>query len=100
MVKSKTLNNSLTTAKVGDFTMATVVVTRNYQITLPKDIREQLDIRIGEKMVSEIDEKGEIRIRKLDKSPVKAAFGIWKEIKETGREYEDKIRREWRKRNV
>ena len=80
--------------------MGTVVVTRNYQITLPKDVREQLDIRIGEKMISEVDEKGEIKIKKLGKSPVEAAFGIWEEMKTTGKEYEDNVRKEWRKRNV
>ncbi|MBU1199721.1 MAG: AbrB/MazE/SpoVT family DNA-binding domain-containing protein [Nanoarchaeota archaeon] len=100
MVKSKTLNRSSTTTAVGGFTMGTVVVTRNYQITISKDIREQLDISIGEKMISNIDENGEIKIKKINKSPVEAAFGMWKRMKITGKEYEDKIRKEWGERDV
>ena len=100
VIKSKDLNKISTTIIVGGFTMGTVVVTRNYQITLPKDVRDELDINIGEKMISEVDDKGNIRIRKLNKSPVKAAFGMWNKMKKTGKEYEDKLRSEWSKRNV
>ena len=75
--------------------MATVVVTRNYQITLPKDIREELGICIGEKMTTELTEYGEIRIKKLSKSPVDAAFGMWKGMKETGSEHVNKLRKGW-----
>ena len=75
--------------------MGTVVVTRNYQITLPKDIREITGIEIGEKMVTEVVEKG-ILIKKLNKSPVDRAFGIWK-TKDSGIKFVDKIRKDWRR---
>lgn len=57
--------------------MGTIVVTRNFQITLPKDVREELNIRIGDKMISK-KEDDKIIIRKISESPVDRAFGIWK----------------------
>ena len=96
----KDLNSKSTTDVVGGFTMSTVVVTRNYQITLPKDVREELGISIGDKMVSDIDENGFIRIKKLDKSPVDAAFGMWKGMKKTGVEFQNRLRKGWEREHV
>ena len=96
----KNLNSKSTTDIIGGLTMATVVVTRNYQITLPKDVREELGISIGDKMVSYIDENCYIRIKKLDKSPVDAAFGMWKGMKETGVEFQNRLRKGWERKHV
>ncbi|MEX0569294.1 MAG: AbrB/MazE/SpoVT family DNA-binding domain-containing protein [Candidatus Njordarchaeota archaeon] len=35
--------------------MQEVIVTRKYQITIPKSIREKLGIRIGDKLLVEVD---------------------------------------------
>ncbi len=75
--------------------MGTVVVTRNYQITLSKDIRDITGIEIGEKMVTEATNDG-ILIRRLKKSPVDKAFGIWK-TKISGIKFVDKVRKDWRR---
>jgi AbrB family looped-hinge helix DNA binding protein len=78
--------------------MATIVVTRNYQITLPKAVRKETTIVIGDPMHIEV--KGDtIIIKKVKGDPVKAAFGAWRtRCKETGVEYVDKLRSEWKDR--
>ncbi len=75
--------------------MGTVVVTRNYQITLPKDVREDIGIEIGEKMITKVIDEG-ILIKRLNKSPVDRAFGIWKD-KTPGTVFVDKLRKDWRR---
>ena len=76
--------------------MGTAIITRNYQIRLPKDLRELTDINIGDRMITEVDNKGRIIIKKLEKSPVDSAFGIWK-TKKTGTEFVNEIRKDWRR---
>ena len=75
--------------------MGTVVVTRNYQITLPKDVRDDTGIEIGEKIFTKVTDEG-ILIKKLNKSPVDRAFGIWKD-KTPGTAFVDKLRKDWRR---
>ena len=78
--------------------MVSVVVTRNFQITLPSNIRNMFDIAIGETMIVEAKEE-EIIIKKIKKDPVRAAFGAWRgRIKETGAEYVDSLRTTWDER--
>lgn len=54
---------------IGD-KMVTVTVTRNTQITIPKRIREQLNIRVGDKVEIDI-ENGKAVVRKVKPSIAK-----------------------------
>ncbi|MBI4449011.1 AbrB/MazE/SpoVT family DNA-binding domain-containing protein [Candidatus Woesearchaeota archaeon] len=77
--------------------MGITVVTRNYQVTLPSDVRAQANIEIGEQMIVDVDSLGNVRLTRLATSPVDRAFGILK-IKESGLEYERRMRAEWKGR--
>ena len=78
--------------------MSITKVTRNYQITVPRDIREQAKISEGDKLVITM-ENDEIKLKKIDEDIFKRAFGSWKNasIKDSV-EYVRKIRKEWEKR--
>lgn len=77
--------------------MGISIVTRNFQVTLPKDVRERSRIMEGDKILVDVDEEGRIVLNVLKKSPVEESFGIWKDEVE-GIEYTRKLRREWRAR--
>ncbi|MBI4439281.1 AbrB/MazE/SpoVT family DNA-binding domain-containing protein [Candidatus Woesearchaeota archaeon] len=72
--------------------MAITKVTRNYQITLPKETRKSAGIRIGDEIVLETS-NNEIRLKKLGNA-LENAFGILTEIKEDSPDYVRKIRDE------
>lgn len=79
--------------------MGIAKVTRNYQITLPKDARRLFNIEIGDTLLVSPREK-EMVIKKLDENPVDASCGIWKSVKDSvkyvreGRaEYEKRAKR-------
>ena len=74
-------------------------ITRNFQITLPKDVRELKDFRVGEKVLFVV-EGDRVDIVKIDKNIVKEAAGLWAGMKETGVEYETRVRKEWTKRQL
>ena len=77
--------------------MGIAKVTRNYQVTIPRDIREMKGIRIGDTLVFVLEgERVEVLKRKREEM-IKEAAGIWKG-KETGLEYVKKIRGESEKR--
>ena len=78
--------------------MSLTKVTRNYQITVPRDIREQADIKEGDKLVITM-ENDEIKMKKFDEDSFKKAFGIWKnsDIKDSVKYVRD-LRKEWDKR--
>ncbi|MEK6848890.1 MAG: AbrB/MazE/SpoVT family DNA-binding domain-containing protein [Nanoarchaeota archaeon] len=79
--------------------MGIAKVTRNYQVTIPIDVRKTKEINIGDSLLfSDIGEK--IVIIKMDnKKLIKELFGIWKgKIKEDSMTYVKKIRGEWDKR--
>ncbi|MEK6984123.1 MAG: AbrB/MazE/SpoVT family DNA-binding domain-containing protein [Nanoarchaeota archaeon] len=78
--------------------MSLTKVTRNYQITVPRDIREQAKIQEGDKIVITM-ENGEIKMKKFDEDSFKSAFGIWKDagIKDSV-EYVRNVRKGWVKR--
>lgn len=57
--------------------MATTTVTRNYQITLPKEVREIENIHIGDKLFVSLSDEV-IELRKFSRERLKAAFGAWK----------------------
>ena len=75
--------------------MSITKVTRNYQITVPRDIRQQANIKEGDKIVITM-ENDEIKLKKFDEDSFKAAFGIWKSagIKDSVK-YVRKLRKEW-----
>jgi len=74
-------------------------ITRNFQVTLPRDVRELKDLNVGDKVLFVVE--GErIDLVKMDKNVVRAAAGLWSGIKETGLEYERRLRKGWRKRLV
>ncbi len=78
--------------------MGITSVTRNYQITIPKDVRETSGIKIGDRIVFSI-EGGRIEIFKLRKKKKKNAFGSWKgDIKGPSTAYVKGLRKEWKSR--
>ena len=78
--------------------MSITKVTRNYQITVPRDIREQAKIVEGDKLILTM-ENDEIKMKKFDEDVFKKAFGSWKNagIKDSVK-YVKKIRKEWEAR--
>ena len=78
--------------------MSITKVTRNYQITVPRDIREQANIKEGDKLVVTIEDD-EIKVKKFDEDVFKKAFGSWKNVGiRDSVEYVRGIRKEWEKR--
>lgn len=78
--------------------MSMTKVTRNYQITVPRDIREMAKIKEGDKLVITMENE-EIKVKKFDEDVFKRAFGSWKGagIKDSVKYVRD-IRKEWEKR--
>ena len=78
--------------------MSMTKVTRNYQITVPRDIREMAKIKEGDKLVITMENE-EIKMKKFDEDVFKSAFGSWKNagIKDSVK-YVRGIRKEWEKR--
>ncbi|HLC53854.1 MAG TPA: AbrB/MazE/SpoVT family DNA-binding domain-containing protein [Candidatus Nanoarchaeia archaeon] len=72
-------------------------VTRNCQITLPKDIRQIIGVKEGDEVLFTIQDNG-VRLVKAKKDIVAATAGIWKDTKETGIEFQRRIREEGEKR--
>ena len=78
--------------------MSITKVTRNYQITVPRDIREQAKISEGDKLVVTM-ENNEIKMKKIDEDVFEKAFGLWKNAKITDSvKYVRGIRKGWEKR--
>jgi len=78
--------------------MSVTKVTRNYQITVPRDIRDQAKISEGDKLVITMI-NDEIKIKKFDEDIFKKAFGSWKNagIKDSVKYVRD-MRKSWEKR--
>ena len=72
-------------------------ITRNFQVTLPKDVREQKQFKVGDKVLFIVEDKS-VEIVKMNDSAVRDAAGLWSGIKETGVEYENRMRGQWKKR--
>jgi AbrB family looped-hinge helix DNA binding protein len=72
-------------------------ITRNYQVTLPKDVRELKNLKEGDRVIFAI-EGDKIDIVKFDKATIRATAGLWKGMKETGVEYQRRLRKGWSKR--
>jgi len=76
--------------------MGTTTVTRNFQITLPKDIREIESIKVGDTLVLTV-ENDEIVMKKLKGKVIEECFGSWGKGP-SGLEYVKSIRLESEKR--
>ena len=68
-------------------------------MTLPKDVREVKNLRVGDKVLFAIEDD-RIEIVKADKNVVRSAAGLWAGTTETGLEYERRLRKGWQKRKV
>lgn len=79
--------------------MAISKVTRNFQVTIPREVREMEDLRVGDTVLFAIEDH-KIHLVKCDKDIITKAAGLWAGMKETGLEYERRLRKEWRKREV
>ena len=74
-------------------------ITRNCQITLPKDVRKIVGFKEGDEVVITAINGGAM-VTRSDRDFVKEAAGIWNDLKKTRVEYERRIRKGWRKRIV
>ncbi len=74
-------------------------ITRNFQVTLPKDIRVIKDLHVGDKVLFAVEGK-RIDLVKVGKDAINEAAGLWAGLKETGVEYERRLRKGWARRNV
>lgn len=71
-------------------------VTRNYQITLPPEVRLHQQISVGDKVVFAVED-GKIHLFKSNEDALETAFGIWGKGS-SGKVAQKKIRAEWNKR--
>ncbi len=74
-------------------------ITRNYKVTLPKDVRELKELSVGDKVLFVVEDD-RIDLVKMDKKVISDAAGLWSDLTETGAEYERKLRKGWQKRKV
>ena len=78
--------------------MGIAKVTRNFQVTIPKDVREVQGIKEGDKVIFSVD-GSKVEVSKFKNNFVEEAFGAWKSKVEPGTNYVKKIRSEWKIRN-
>jgi len=72
-------------------------MTRNFQVTIPKDVRHVKRLKEGDRVLFAVD--GErVELHKVDEDTVSAAAGLWKDLSESGVRYERRMRRGWPKR--
>jgi len=77
--------------------MGIAKVTRNYQVTIPKDVRTIQNIQVGDTVLFAI-ESDRVDFMKMGReAAIKSVAGMWAG-KETGAEYVRRIRTEWKKR--
>lgn len=69
-------------------------ITRNYQITIPADVRNAKKLKIGDRVKFTIRD-GKVEIEKISKDAILACAGIWKKIKGSSVDYVRKLRKEW-----
>jgi len=68
-------------------------ITRNFQVTIPRDVREVRPVREGDLVMFSV-EGDRIILEMVDEDPIKAAAGIWSDMKEDGVAFERRLRRE------
>ncbi len=72
-------------------------ITRNCQVTIPKDVRTQLGVKEGDEIIFTVTDN-KATITKSTRDIIKETAGIWKDMKETGVEYENRMRKGWSRR--
>ncbi len=77
--------------------MGIAKITRNYQVTLPKDIRTLKKLEEGDTIIFAI-EGNRVDIVKMDEDIITSTAGLWRGSKETGLSYTKRIREDWKKR--
>lgn len=72
----------------------TVKVTRKYQITIPKEVREKVSVQIGDEI--KIMEQGELIIlKKVRKRTLLDLAGCWRGYPEDPDEFMREVRKLW-----
>lgn len=61
--------------------MAVSRVTRNYQVTVPREIRELTSIKVGDTLLFS-KEGDEVIVKRVDKDVLSRGFGLWKRAQE------------------
>lgn len=79
--------------------MGIAKITRNFQVTLPKDVREIEQLHEGDRVLFLV-EQDKIIVKKLDEDIIKKTAGLWSGMKETGVQYTRRLRKEWVKREA
>ena len=81
--------------------MGIAKVTRNYQVTIPRDVRRIHGISVGDTVLFAI-EGDRVDFFKMEREAIlKEAAGCWKgRMKESGVEFVRSMRDEWKKRKA
>ena len=69
------------------------------QVTIPKDIREALGLRPGDRVRFDLEAGERAVVRKAEPSRLTEILGRLGASKETGVEYQRRLRREWSHRS-
>lgn len=69
------------------------------QVTVPKDIREALHIRAGDKLVFDLEGGDRALMRKAEPQRLTDILDRLGAAKETGVEFQRRLRREWTRRD-
>lgn len=79
--------------------MGVAKVTRNYQVTVPKDVRSIENIKIGDTVLFAIEGDKIHFLKKSREESIKEFAGIWKDkIKGSSVDYVKEMRKGWEKR--
>ena len=78
--------------------MGIATVTRNFQVTIPKDVREIHGIKEGDKVIFSI-EGSKVEVSKFKNNSIEESFGAWEGRVEPGSNYVKKMRSEWKIRS-
>jgi AbrB family looped-hinge helix DNA binding protein len=73
---------------------AMVKVTRKYQVTIPKRVREKADVKVGDRLL--VSERGGLIImRKVKEESLLEFAGFWDGYPENLEEFVEELRRMW-----
>jgi len=72
-------------------------ITRNCQITLPKDVRIAVGVKEGDEVMFIVDGSKVFLVKPVS-DIIQRTAGIWGNMEETGEEYQRRIRKGWSKR--
>ena len=68
-------------SEVNEVGMAVSKVTRNYQVTVPREIRELAGIKEGDTLLFTVEGE-DVILKKVNKELLGKAFGLWKRAQE------------------